>query len=236
MLELKNITYEVIENNVKKQILSNINLVFENDEIYVITGHNGSGKSTLVKIIMGIIMPTKGEIFYNGKNITKLSITERAKLGIGFSFQQPVTFKGLTVKNLLEVANNKITNVGNSCDYLSQVGMCAKNYVNRPLDGSLSGGEQKRIEIALTLSRNLQFNIFDEPEAGIDLWSFDALVNIFKKLKGTVLIVSHQKKILNIANKIIVLNGGKVEAIGTKENIMPKTLNKTCLRLGDNNE
>ena len=223
MLKLENITYK--KNG--KTILDNINLNIESGKLFVITGPNGSGKSTLAKIIMGLIKPTNGKIILNDKDITNLPIHERANLGISYAFQTPVTFKGLTVKNLFD-AVKKDTEFETIKSYLRKVGLCAREYINRDFDDTLSGGERKRIEIALILYKNGILNIFDEPEAGIDLWSFDNLIKIFKKKnkKKTTIIISHQEKILNIADEIILLNNGKIIDKGPKENMLPKLLDK----------
>ena len=208
MLELKNVTYKIRDEktNTDKTVLKDISITFPDNKLTVITGQNGSGKSTLIKLIMGIISPTSGEIFYNGKNITNLSLNERASLGLTIAFQQPVRFKGLTVKNLLDVASEKSNKVSDACEYLSKVGLCAKNYLNRELDGTLSGGELKRIELAISLAKGGEVFLFDEPEAGIDLWSFDSLIDIFKALKDkTVIIVSHQEKILENADYLLLI-------------------------------
>lgn len=236
MLEIKNLSYNVVEDKNNKDILENVNLKFDNDKIYVITGPNGSGKSTLVKLIMGVLTPSNGQIFFDGKDITGLSIDARARLGISYAFQQPVTFKGLKVRDLLDVASGKKNSVDQLCDYLSLVGLCAKDYINRPLDDKLSGGELKRIELAMVLSRKTALNIFDEPEAGIDLWSFDQLTKIFSSLKGSCnIIVSHQRKILEIADEIILLKDGQVECVGTLEKVLPLLENKTCHKLRGEN-
>lgn len=184
MLEIKDLSYNIVEPDNENNILKNINVTFEDGKIYVITGPNGSGKSTLSKIIMGILQPTSGHIFFDGQEITDMPINERAKLEISYAFQQPVTFKGLKVRELLDVASGKKNTVDKLCDYLSMVGLCAKEYINRPLDDKLSGGELKRIELAMVLARNSKLNIFDEPEAGIDLWSFEQLTKIFTSLKN----------------------------------------------------
>ena len=205
--------------------MKNVNLKIENDKFFVITGPNGSGKSTLAKIIMGINKPTSGSILFNGEDITNLSITDRAKKGISFAFQQPVKFKGITVKRMIELATGSNIAVGDACKYLSDVGLCARDYIDREIDGSLSGGELKRIEIASIVARNSKLTIFDEPEAGIDLWSFNSLIKTFKNLKSKYkcgfIIISHQERILDIADQVIVLSGGKVEAIGEKDDILP---------------
>lgn len=230
MLQLKNISYKVED----KTILDDINLEFDYGEIYAITGHNGSGKSTLVKLIMGIINQTQGDIILDGENINKLSITERARKGIGFTFQQPIKFKGLTVKDLIETASKTPLDIKCGCDYLSKVGLCAKNYLNRELDSNLSGGELKRIELAINLAENKKINIFDEPEAGIDIWSFGGLTDVFKELRkrnSLTIIVTHQQKILDIADDIVVLNSSKLERVGKASEILPTLHNSTCKRL-----
>lgn len=231
MLEVKNISYNVTENGLTKTILSNISFVCPDNQNLVITGHNGSGKSTLLKIIMGILQPTSGQIFYDGKDITNLSITQRAQLGIAYAFQQPVTFKGMTVRRMLEIASGK-NDFNYFCSLLSKLGLCARDYVEREINDKLSGGERKRIEIATVLARDAKCNLFDEPEAGIDIWSFDALVEIFKNNKKTNIIVSHQSKLIEQADKILVLSNGQVDKFGTKEEIFP-TLNhsQTCEKL-----
>lgn len=235
MLSLKKIQYSVPSKEGKKTILNDISLDFLDGTLYVITGHNGSGKSTLAKIIMGILPLTKGKISLNKKEITKASIQERVNSGLSFAFQQPVKFKGLTVKDLLDTATKKQYSVTELCGYLSMVGLCVREYITRPLDEKLSGGELKRIEIAMTIAQDKPIMIFDEPEAGIDLWSFENLVDIFENLKQqgkTVIIISHQEKILAMADRIIVLSNGKVEKEGTKDTILP-TLSATtqCGRL-----
>ena len=229
MLELQHVCFEAEG----KQILRNISLTLE-DRFVAVTGPNGGGKSTLAKIIMGIDRPTSGRILFDVTDITDLSISERANLGISYAFQQPVRFKGLRVQDLLKLASKKDNTVTDACSVLSEVGLCARDYMNRELNSTLSGGELKRIEIAMVLARGTKLSIFDEPEAGIDLWSFNSLIRVFEKMyertKGSILIISHQERILDIADKIIVLSGGKVAAIGTKEEIMPNLLNAqgTC--------
>lgn len=232
MLELKNISF--FRDN--KQILDNITLNIDNSKLIAITGPNGSGKSTLAKIIMGILKPDSGRILFDGQDITDKNITERAKLGIGFAFQQPVKFKGLTVKDLIELASGNNIKLSEACDYLSDVGLCAKDYLNREISSSLSGGELKRIEIAMLAAKKSKLTVFDEPEAGIDLWSFNNLISVFEKMHNeikdaSIVIISHQEKILNIADEIILLTDGKVEATGTKEQLLPlliKQTNKPC--------
>lgn len=227
MLELRNICYEVDVENERKEILKNINLTID-EHFVAITGPNGGGKSTLAKMIAGIIQPTSGQILLDGEDITDLNITERAKKGISFAFQQPVHFKGLTVKDLVSIAAGKKMSVNDICSILSEVGLCARDYIDREINNSLSGGELKRIEIAMILARGTKMSIFDEPEAGIDLWSFNSLIKVFEKMRdeinGTILIISHQERILDIADKIIVIASGEVEKIGTREEILPGLL------------
>jgi Fe-S cluster assembly ATP-binding protein len=223
MLEFKDVSF-VVGN---KAILKNINLEID-DRFVAITGPNGSGKSTLAKLIAGINTPTSGRIYMDGVDITDLSITERANAGISFAFQQPVRFKGITVKDLISLAAGKRTSVAEACSYLSEVGLCAKDYVNREVDGSLSGGELKRIEIAMINARGTKLSVFDEPEAGIDLWSFNNLIKVFENMyertKGTIIIISHQERILNIADKIVVLANGEVADYGKREDVFPKLM------------
>ena len=225
MLEFKNVSYETPEGKV---ILRDVSLKID-DHFVAVTGPNGSGKSTMAKLIAGIYTPTSGQILLDGVDITDLSITERAKGGISFAFQQPVRFKGITVKELISIASGKNISVTEACSYLSEVGLCAKDYVNREVDGSLSGGELKRIEIAMINARGTKLSVFDEPEAGIDLWSFNNLIQVFRnmyeKTKGTIVIISHQERILDIADKIIVIADGRVAAYGTKNEILPELLN-----------
>lgn len=227
MLELKNVCFEVEENGKIKTILHNINLQI-NDRFVAITGPNGGGKSTLAKIIAGIIEPTSGQIIWDGTDITHMSITERAKLGISFAFQQPVRFKGITVKDLISIAAGDSIKMDEACNYLSEVGLCAREYINREVNASLSGGELKRIEIATILARATKLSLFDEPEAGIDLWSFNNLIEVFEnlhqKIQGSILIISHQERILNIADRIIVLANGEVSQVGSREEILPQML------------
>lgn len=228
MLELKNVTYQVTEDNVSKNIIDHMDLVIPDGKFVVITGPNGGGKSTLAKTIMGINHITEGQLFFDGEDITEKNITERAKLGISFAFQQPVHFKGIKVIDLLRLATGSNISVSKACDYLSQVGLCAKEYIQREVNSSLSGGELKRIEIATVLARGTKFSIFDEPEAGIDIWSFQSLIQVFenirKTVQGTVLIISHQERILNIADEIIVIENGKVAKQGPREAILPELL------------
>ena len=193
----------------------------------------------MAKLIVGIIKPTSGKILYNGEDITDMSISDRAKLGISFAFQQPVRFKGIKVIDLLRMAAAKQLTISEACEYLSEVGLCARDYINREVDGSLSGGELKRIEIATIIARKTELSVFDEPEAGIDLWSFNNLIRVFEslheKIKGSIIIISHQERILNIADKIIVLSGGEVTAVGTKDEVMPKLIesSEACSTLLD---
>ncbi len=235
MLKLENISYSVGG----KDILKDINLEVS-DRFVAITGPNGSGKSTLAKLIAGIITPTEGKIYMDGKDITEMSITDRANSGISFAFQQPVRFKGLTVKQLISLAAGKTTSVSDACAYLSEVGLCAKDYINREVNASLSGGELKRIEIAMINARGTALSVFDEPEAGIDLWSFNNLIKVFenmhKRTRGTIMIISHQERILNIADKIIFLAGGRVEEYDDREKVFPKLMDiRTGCRFTENN-
>lgn len=237
MLELKNIGYLVQDEQGEKQILKNINLHL-NERFVAFTGPNGGGKSTLAKVIAGIIKPTEGRIYFDGRDITDLSITERANLGISYAFQQPVRFKGLTVRDLINIAAGKNVKVSDACAYLSEVGMCARDYIDREVNASLSGGELKRIEIATILARGTKLSIFDEPEAGIDLWSFGNLIkvfeNMYEKTQGSILIISHQERILNIADKIVVIADGEVQNVGAKEDVLDKLLaSETCKALSD---
>ena len=227
MIELKNIGFDVYEDGVKKSIIKDISLKID-DRFVALTGPNGGGKSTLAKIIAGIVTPTRGQIFFNGEDITNLSITERAKKGISFAFQQPVRFKGITVKDLISMAKGKDISVSEACNYLSEVGLCAKDYINREVNASLSGGELKRIEIATVMARSTALSIFDEPEAGIDLWSFNNLIKVFEKMHqkigGSIMIISHQERILDIADRVIVIADGNVLKSGSKDEILPDLL------------
>ena len=227
MLELQHISYDVEQDGDNKGILRDINLTI-NERFVAITGPNGGGKSTMAKIIAGIYKPTAGRILLDGEDITDLDITQRAQRGISFAFQQPVRFKGLTVKDLITLASGKNIGVPEACNYLSEVGLCAKDYIDREVDGSLSGGELKRIEIAMIMARGTKLSVFDEPEAGIDLWSFSNLIQVFEhlheKINGSILIISHQERILNIADRIIVLADGRVRDDGTREQVLPKLL------------
>ena len=227
MLELKNVCFT----RDNKKILDNVNLKLDSNRFIAITGPNGSGKSTLAKIIMGIENPDSGKIFFNGKDITKTSVTERAKMGIGFAFQQPVKFKGVTVKDLINLSAGNNLKMNEICDYLADVGLCAKEYIDREVDGSLSGGELKRIEIAMVAAKKSQLTIFDEPEAGIDLWSFNNLIDVFgamkEEIQGSILVISHQERILEIADQIVLVVGGKIDKIGTKEEVFPEIMRNT---------
>ena len=229
MLELRHVGFETDDN---KEILRDVSLTVQ-DRFVAITGPNGGGKSTLAKVIAGIYQPTSGQILLDDVDITHMSITDRANLGLSYAFQQPVRFKGLRVKDLLSLAAGKNTSVNEACSYLSEVGLCARDYVDRELNDSLSGGELKRIEIAMATARAAKLTVFDEPEAGIDLWSFGNLISVFEKmhekLGGTILIISHQERILNIADRIIVIAGGKIEKDGTRDEVLPGLLQpKTC--------
>ena len=238
MLELKGICFSADDENREIEILNDINLTID-DRFVAVTGPNGSGKSTLAKIIAGILTPTAGQILLDGVDITNLSITERANMGISFAFQQPVRFKGITVKELLSIAAGKDATITEICGMLSEVGLCARDYVNREVNASLSGGELKRIEIAMIMARKTQISIFDEPEAGIDLWSFQNLIRVFEKMheetKGSILIISHQERILNIADRIILLSDGQIKKVGSKEEVMPELLGcgQPCKTLTD---
>ena len=224
MLELRHVGFETDDN---KEILRDVSLTVQ-DRFVAITGPNGGGKSTLAKVIAGIYQPTSGQILLDGVDITHMSITDRANLGLSYAFQQPVRFKGLRVKDPLSLAAGKNPSVNEACSYLSEVGLCARDYVDRELNDSLSGGELKRIEIAMVLARGTKLSIFDEPEAGIDLWSFQNLIRVFEKMyeqtRGSILIISHQERILNIADKIVVIKNGQVEKEGARADILPALL------------
>ena len=232
MLELKDITYQVSDDNVTKNIINHLDLSIGDGKFVVITGPNGGGKSTIARLIMGVNNITSGQILFDGTDITDKNITERANLGISFAFQQPVHFKGIRVIDLLRMASGKQISVSEACEYLSKVGLCAKEYIEREINSSLSGGELKRIEIATVLARGTKFSIFDEPEAGIDLWSFQNLIQVFdnirESIKGTVLIISHQERILEIADEIVLIEDGKVKKQGTKDEILPELLGTTA--------
>ena len=227
MLELKNICFE----RDGKKILDNVNLNVDDGKFVVITGPNGGGKSTLAKVIMGITKPDSGKIIFNGQDITNKNISERANMGIGFAFQQPVKFKGITVGDLMELSIGRKIKFSEKCDMLSSVGLCPKDYIKREINSSLSGGELKRIEIATVVARGSKLSIFDEPEAGIDLWSFNSLIDVFEemynKIQGSIVIISHQERILNIADEIVLIEKGKIKEIGKKDDILPNLLNNT---------
>ncbi len=240
MLELINVSYVVKDENGRdKEILKNINLKID-ERFVAITGPNGGGKSTLAKIIAGIYQPTSGAILFDGEDITNVSITDRAKKGISFAFQQPVRFKGLTVKDLITLAAGRPISVSEACNYLSEVGLCARDYIDREVNASLSGGELKRIEIALIIARSTKLSVFDEPEAGIDLWSFNNLIKVFERMhektQGSIMIISHQERILNIADRIVVIADGEIRESGTRDEIMPSVLGTgaPCSVLTDN--
>lgn len=242
MIELKNISFSASSDDnkgeIKKDILKNINLKID-ERFVALTGPNGGGKSTLAKIIAGIVKPDEGSILLDGEDITDLSITERAQKGISYAFQQPVRFKGITVLDLIQLSSGRKIGVSEACTYLSEVGLCARDYVNREVNASLSGGELKRIEIASVLARGTKLSVFDEPEAGIDLWSFGNLIKVFEKMHdtihGNIIIISHQERILNIADKIIVLADGEVVNAGMRDEILPEILKdrSTCKTLTD---
>lgn len=236
MLQLNHIAWTASDG---KQVLKDVNLNVGDGKLVVITGPNGSGKTTLARLIAGIDKPEAGQIVLNGEDITNLDVTERARRGVSFAFQQPVRFKGITVFDLISIASGKKLSTNEACTYLSEVGLCARDYVNREVNASLSGGELKRIEIATMLARGTKMSIFDEPEAGIDLWSFQNLISVFEKMHetihGSILIISHQERILETADKIVVLVDGEVRTIGTKDEIMPVLMeaSRVCSRLAD---
>ena len=231
MLELKNVTFGVEDADSTREIIRGVSFVVPDEQFVVITGPNGGGKSTLARLIMGIEKPSSGQILLDGQDITALGITERARLGISFALQQPVRFKGIRVVDLLRLAAGRELSVGDACEYLSAVGLCARDYINREVNASLSGGEMKRIEIATVLARGTTLSVFDEPEAGIDLWSFQSLIQVFenmqKRAHASILIISHQERILNIADTIILLADGQVRAQGGKDEILPELLKST---------
>ena len=243
MLELKNVTFDVAEEHQQKEIIRNVSFTVDDNRFVVITGPNGGGKSTLAKLIAGIERPTSGSIYFNGEDITGLSVTERAKKGIGYAFQQPVRFKGIEVLDLLRIASgDRRMSVDKACGYLSEVGLCARDYVRREVNASLSGGELKRIEIATVLARSPEMAVFDEPEAGIDLWSFQNLIRVFEHMREknrqrSILVISHQERILQIADEIIVIADGQVHAHDQREVLLPELMsngnavNMACSKL-----
>ena len=229
MLELRNISFQVGAEGKDKEIIRDVSLTIPDRKLVVVTGPNGGGKSTLAKLIAGIEKPTGGQILFNGQDITGFGITERAGLGIAYAFQQPVRFKGIRVLDLIRIAAGKTLSVSDACQYLSSVGLCARDYVDREVNASLSGGELKRIEIATVLARKAALSVFDEPEAGIDLWSFRNLIEVFQKLRedihdSSILIISHQERILSIADEIIVLREGRVVNQGAREDVYPQLI------------
>ena len=229
MLELKNITFNVKADDSDKEIIRGVSLTIPDNKLVVVTGPNGGGKSTLARLIAGIEKPTEGSILFDGEDITGMSITERARKGIGFAFQQPVRFKGIQVFDLIRLAKGSNITISDACEYLSAVGLCARDYINREVNDSLSGGELKRIEIATVLAKSSRLSVFDEPEAGIDLWSFQNLIEVFEGMRkrisdSSILIISHQERILNIADEIIVIKEGRVTAQGSREDVMPSLM------------
>ena len=229
MLELRNVSFLVDDAGKDKEIIRDVSLTVPDRKLVVVTGPNGGGKSTLARLIAGIEKPTEGRVFFNGEDITDLGITERAQKGIAYAFQQPVRFKGIRVLDLIRIASGKTLSVSDACEYLSSVGLCARDYVDREVNASLSGGELKRIEIATVLARRAVLSVFDEPEAGIDLWSFRNLTEVFQRMRedirdSSILIISHQERILNIADEIIVLRDGRVEKKGTREEVYPQLI------------
>ncbi len=233
MLELRNLSFSVDDGGVQKEIIHDLSITIGNGKFVVITGPNGSGKSTLARLIMGIEKPTSGKIFFEGQDITDTGITERAKLGVSFAFQQPVRFKGIRVIDLLRLASGKEINITDACSYLSEVGLCARDYINREINSSLSGGELKRIEIATLLARQTRLSVFDEPEAGIDLWSFQNLIRIFENMRknikdSSIVIISHQERILNIADEIVLLVDGKIKKTGSAADVLPELIGTTA--------
>ena len=233
MLEIKDLSFAVTEDDRKKEIIHDLNLTIENGKFVVVTGPNGSGKSTLARLIMGIEKPLSGRILFDGEDITDLSITDRAKRGISFAFQQPVRFKGIRVQDLLRLAAGKNLSVSSACSYLSEVGLCARDYIDREINSSLSGGELKRIEIATLMARQTKLSVFDEPEAGIDLWSFQNLIRIFEKMRSeiqdsSIMIISHQERILQIADEIVVLADGQIKRQGSPAEVLPELIGQTA--------
>ena len=242
MLKINHLSFTVQDKSSSKEIIKDISLEIPDGKLIVITGPNGGGKSTLAKLIAGIEQPTAGQILFNGEDITALSVTERAKKGIGFAFQQPVKFKGIRVIDLIRLAAGRELTISDACVYLSMVGLCAREYIHREVNASLSGGELKRIEIATVIARKSLLTVFDEPEAGIDLWSFNNLIEVFRRQREeiadrSIMIISHQERILNIADEIIVLNSGVIEKQGHKDELLPELLGtpaavKDCQGIG----
>ena len=229
MLELRNVSFLVDDEGKDKEIIRDVSLTVPDRKLVVVTGPNGGGKSTLARLIAGIEKPTSGRVFFNGEDITERNVTERAQAGIAYAFQQPVRFKGIRVLDLIRIAAGKTLSVSDACQYLSSVGLCARDYVDREVNASLSGGELKRIEIATVLARKAALFVFDEPEAGIDLWSFRNLIEVFRKLRGdiqdsSILIISHQERILSIADEIIVLRDGRVVNHGARADVYPQLI------------
>ena len=229
MLELKNVSFGVDDEGAQKEIIRDVSLTIPDGKFVVVTGPNGGGKSTLARIIAGIVRPSSGQILFNGEDITDKSITERARMGIGFAFQQPVRFKGIQVLDLIRLAKGQKISVAEACDYLSAVGLCAHDYIGREVNASLSGGELKRIEIATVLAKGSKLSVFDEPEAGIDLWSFQNLIEVFKNMRDTIedssiMIISHQERILDIADEVVVIRDGSVAAHGPKDEVLPNLI------------
>ena len=237
MLEIKDLSFDVPENDASKEIIHHLNLRVDAGKFVVITGPNGGGKSTLARLIMGIEKPSAGQILFDGQDITDLDITGRARLGISFAFQQPVRFKGIRVQDLLRLASGRRLSVSEACNYLSEVGLCARDYIDREINSSLSGGELKRIEIATLLARKTRLSVFDEPEAGIDLWSFQNLIRIFEKMRSeiqdsSIVIISHQERILQIADEIVVLANGRIREQGSPAEILPGLIGSSvCQKL-----
>ena len=237
MLELRNVSYNVDDDAGHVEILKDVSFAIEKNRFVVITGPNGGGKSTLARLIAGVNRPTGGSILFNGQDITNMDITGRARLGISYALQQPVRFKGIQVIDLLRIAAGRELSIAESCDYLSRVGLCARDYINREVNASLSGGELKRIEIATILARSTQLSVFDEPEAGIDLWSFQSLIRVFEQMRASIadssiLIISHQERILNIADELIVLREGRVFRQGPREEVLPELMGTAAVDRG----